>query len=213
MYNEHLGQRRLVMPDFSQLTDRQKEIYDFIRDKIESRGYGPTVREIGTAFDIKSPNGVMCHLKALEKKGLIIREGFSARAIQLVDYRRSGAELPLLGLVAAGAPLAAAAQEDRLNFAELFGGDNHFALRVKGRSMIEDHIDDGDYVVIRQQEAASNGERVVAMIDGEVTLKRFNRDKDQVRLEPANGNMEPIIVDPKADARILGVLVGVLRKC
>jgi repressor LexA len=155
----------------------------------------------------------MCHLKALEKKGLIIREGFSARAIQLVDYRRAGAELPLLGLVAAGAPLAAAAQEDRLSFAELFGGDNHFALRVKGRSMIEDHIDDGDYVVIRQQEDASNGERVVAMIDGEVTLKRFNRDKDQVRLEPANGAMEPIVVDPKSDARILGVLVGVLRRC
>jgi repressor LexA len=201
------------MPDFSQLTDRQREIYDFIRDKIESRGYGPTVREIGTAFEIKSPNGVMCHLKALEKKGLIIREGFSARAIQLVDYRRAGAELPLLGLVAAGAPLAAAAQEDRLNFAELFGGEKHFALRVKGRSMIEDHIDDGDYVVIRQQEDASNGERVVAMIDGEVTLKRFNRDKDQVRLEPANGTMEPIVVDPKSDARILGVLVGVLRRC
>jgi len=85
------------MPDFSQLTQRQREIYEFIRDKIESRGYGPTVREIGTAFEIKSPNGVMCHLKALEKKGLIIREGFSARAIQLVDHRRPGAELPLLG--------------------------------------------------------------------------------------------------------------------
>src|SRR5881397_3300791 len=127
--------------DFSQLTERQREIYEFIRHKIESRGYGPTVREIGTAFEIKSPNGVMCHLKALEKKGLIIREGFSARAIQLVDHRRPGAELPLLGLVAAGAPLAAAPQEDRLNFGELFGGDNHFALQVRGQSMIEDHID------------------------------------------------------------------------
>jgi repressor LexA len=201
------------MVDFSQLTERQREIYDFIRVKIETRGYGPTVREIGDEFDIKSPNGVMCHLKALEKKGLIIREGFSARAIQLVDHRRPGAELPLLGLVAAGAPLAAAAQDEHLNFADLFGGDNHFALRVKGQSMIEDHIDDGDYVVIRKQDAASNGERVVAMIDGEVTLKRFNRDKDQVRLEPANGTMEPIFVAPNSDARILGVLVGVLRRC
>jgi repressor LexA len=201
------------MPDFSQLTDRQRQIYDFIRHNIEALGYPPTVRDIGKEFKIKSPNGVMCHLKALEKKGLILREGFSARAIQLIGYRRTGAELPLLGLVAAGAPLAAAAQEDRLNFTELFGGDNHFALRVKGRSMIEDHIDDGDYVVIRQQADAKNGERVVAMIDGEVTLKRFNRDKDEVRLEPANGNMEPIVVDPKSDARILGVLVGVLRKC
>jgi repressor LexA len=201
------------MVDFSTLTDRQREIYDFIREKIESRGYGPTVREIGTAFGIKSPNGVMCHLKALEKKGLIIREGFSARAIQLVDHRRPGAELPLLGLVAAGAPLAAALQDERLNFGELFGGDNHFALKVRGQSMIEDHIDDGDYVVIRKQETANNGERVVAMIDNEVTLKKFNRDNGEVRLDPANGTMKPIVVDPKSDARILGVLVGVLRKC
>src|SRR4051794_34459723 len=104
------------MPDFTQLTDRQREIYDFIRIKIETRGYGPTVREIGTAFDIKSPNGVMCHLKALEKKKLILREGFSARAIQLVDHRPPGAELPLLGAVAAGQPTAAIASDDKLNF-------------------------------------------------------------------------------------------------
>ena len=201
------------MPDFSTLTDRQREIYDFIREKIESRGYGPTVREIGTAFDIQSPNGVMCHLNALVKKGLILREGRSARAIQLVDHRRPGVELPLLGLVAAGEPLAASAQDERLSFGELFGGPDHFALRVRGRSMIEDHIEDGDYVVIRKQEAAENGERVVAMIDNEVTLKRFHRDKGQVRLEPANSEMQPIMVDPNSDARILGVLVGVLRRC
>ena len=202
------------MPDFSQLTERQREIYDFIREKIESRGYGPTVREIGLGFDIKSPNGVMCHLKALEKKGLIIREGFSARAIQLVDHRHPGADLPLLGRVAAGAPLAAVEQaEERLNFNDLFGGTDHFALQVQGQSMIEDHIDDGDYVVIRKQETAENGERVVAMIDNEVTLKRFHRDKGQIRLDPANGGMQPIYVDPASDTRVLGVLVGVLRKC
>src|SRR5262249_24326652 len=86
--------RGLAMPDFSSLTERQREIYDFIREKIESRGYGPTVREIGEGFDIKSPNGVMCHLKALEKKGLIVRKGFSARAIQLVDYHPHSAGLP-----------------------------------------------------------------------------------------------------------------------
>src|SRR6266481_2643883 len=102
------------MPDFSTLTERQREIYDFIREKIESRGYGPTVREIGLAFDIRSPNGVMCHLKALEKKGLIIREGFSARAIQLVDHKPPSAELPLLGLVAAGSPTQAVAQNERV---------------------------------------------------------------------------------------------------
>src|SRR5260370_40748921 len=101
------------MPDFSTLTDRQRGIYEFIREKIEARGYGPTVREIGAAFDIKSPNGVMCHLKALGTKGFIIREGFSARAIQLVNHRRPGAELPVLGLVAAGAPFDAAGQGER----------------------------------------------------------------------------------------------------
>jgi repressor LexA len=202
------------MPDFGQLTERQREIYDFIRQKIDSRGYGPTVREIGLGFEIKSPNGVMCHLKALEKKGLIKREGFSARAIQIIDHRPPDADLPLLGRVAAGAPIAAIeTAEDRLNLNELLNGPNHFALMVRGQSMIEDHIDDGDYVIIRQQETANNGERVVAMIDDEVTLKRYYRTSGQIRLEPANGTMKPIYVDPHADIRILGVLVGVLRKC
>src|ERR1700758_5310636 len=105
---------RCAMPDLSQLTEKQKRIYEFIQDKIDSRGYGPTVREIGLAFGIKSPNGVMCHLKALEKKGLIIREGFSARAIQLVDHHRASAGLPLLGRVAAGSPMTAIPQDERL---------------------------------------------------------------------------------------------------
>src|ERR1700687_139918 len=129
------------MPDFSSLTERQREIYEFIRDKIEGRGYGPTVREIGKGFDIKSPNGVMCHLKALQKKGLIIREEFSARAIQLVDHRPHTAALPLLGSVAAGAPIHAEASDDRLDFGDLFVGPDRFALKVRGLSMIENHID------------------------------------------------------------------------
>jgi repressor LexA len=201
------------MPDFSQLTIRQRDVYEFIRDKIQSRGYGPTVREIGDAFAIKSPNGVMCHLRALEKKGLILREGFAARAIQLVDHRPPSQGLPLLGAVAAGSPVQAVANEDRLDFDELFGGREHFALKVRGQSMIEDHIDDGDFVVIRRQETAQNGERVVAMIDNEVTLKRFYREKDRIRLDPANDTMEPIYVDESQDVQILGLLVGVLRKC
>jgi repressor LexA len=201
------------MPDFSQLTERQREIYDFIREKIESRGYGPTVREIGLEFDIKSPNGVMCHLKALEKKGLIIREGFSARAIQLVDHKRIGGGLPYLGQVAAGAPIEAPAQNDRLEFNELFGGANHYVLRVRGQSMIDSHIEDGDYVVIRKQHNADNGDRIVAMVDNEVTLKRFYKEKDHIRLEPANGKMAPIMVDSTRDVHILGVLIGVMRKC
>jgi repressor LexA len=202
------------MPDVNQLTSKQRQVYEFIREKIESRGYGPTVREIGDAFGIQSPNGVMCHLNALVKKGFIIRQGKSARAIQLVDHRRPGsAELPMMGQVAAGAPVSADAVEDRLDFSDLFGRPGHFALRVRGQSMIEDHIDDGDFVVIRRQETAENGERVVAMIDNEVTLKRFHRDRGQIRLDPANGKMQPIYVDPSSDTRVLGVLVGVLRKC
>jgi repressor LexA len=202
------------MPDVHVLTSKQRQIYEFIRDKIESRGYPPTVREIGVAFGIQSPNGVMCHLNALVKKGFIEREGNSARAIRLIDHRRPRSSgLPMMGLVAAGTPLAADAQDERLEFDELFGGADHFALRVTGQSMIEDHIDDGDIVVIRKQETAENGERVVAMIDNEVTLKRFHRDKGQIRLDPANGKMQPIYVDPASDTRILGVLVGVLRKC
>jgi repressor LexA len=202
------------MGNLSLLTDRQRQIYDFIRDKIETRGYGPTVREIGLEFKILSPNGVMCHLNALVKKGLILRAQKSARAIQLVDYHPGGGtELPLVGNVAAGVPIQALPTDERLNFTDLFGGPDHFVLRVRGQSMIEDHIDDGDYVVIRKQQTAENSERVVAMIDSEVTLKRFYKEKGQVVLYPSNGDMEPIEVDPSSDTQILGVLVGVLRKC
>jgi repressor LexA len=201
------------MPDFSQLTERQREIYEFIRLKIETRGYGPTVREIGENFDIKSPNGVMCHLKALEKKGLIKREEHAARAIQLVAHRRPSEGLPFLGTVAAGIPLPAIEQSERWQFDDVFGGPNRFVLQVRGNSMIENHIEDGDYVVIKKQETAENGERVVAMVDNEVTLKKFFKERDHIRLEPANGNMAPIIVDPTRDTHVLGVLVGVLRKC
>ncbi len=202
------------MPDFSTLTDKQRQIYDFIRERIEKRGFPPTVREIGEAFEIQSPNGVMCHLKALEKKGVISRTGFRARAIELVDYKPGASTLPLLGKVAAGSPVEAINNtEDRLDFGELFGGDNHFALRVTGTSMIEDHIADGDFVVIRGQETARDGERVVAMIDGEVTLKKFYQGKDHVRLEPSNSAMPPIIVPASERPQILGVLVGVLRRC
>src|SRR5438876_9502910 len=135
---------RRAMPDFSTLTDRQREIYEFIRGKIEGRGYGPTVREIGLGFGIKSPNGVMCHLKALEKKGLIKREGFSARAIQLLDVRPESGGLPFLGRVAAGSPTQAVAEDERLEFKDLFSGPNNFVLRVHGQSMIDDHIEDGE---------------------------------------------------------------------
>ena len=199
-------------PDFSQLTERQREIYDFIREKISTRGYGPTVREIGAAFGIKSPNGVMCHLKALQRKGIIHREGFSARAIELVGFRPGKSVLPLVGDVAAGPLTLAEEQTEELELANLCSTRN-FALRVKGESMIEDHIDDGDFVIIRKQNTAQNGDRVVAMVNGEATLKRFYKERNRIRLEPANGRMKPIYVEPGNDVHILGLLVGVVRKC
>jgi repressor LexA len=202
------------MPDFSHLTERQREIYDFIRSKIEGRGFGPTVREIGEAFKIQSPNGVMCHLKALEKKGLIKRTPNAARAIELIDHPFGARGLPLLGKVAAGTPIEAVAiaEEEKLDINRMFEGPEHFLLQVRGSSMIEDHIEDGDYVVIRKQESAANGERVVVMVDGETTLKKFYHDGQHVRLEPANDSMEPIVLDSTSNAQVLGSLVGVVRK-
>jgi repressor LexA len=203
------------MADLSTLTEKQRDIYDFIRQHIEQHGYPPTVRDIGNAFKIESPNGVMCHLNALVKKGVITRKGKSARAIQLVDHQPSysPAELPLIGAVAAGTPIAAEVTNERFNFQDMFGGPDHFVLAVRGQSMIEDHIDDGDYVVIKPQQTAENGTRVVAMIDNEVTLKRFYHRNGQVSLHPCNGSMKPIEVNPESDTRVLGILVGVLRKC
>jgi repressor LexA len=202
------------MREPSQLTEKQRAIYEYIRDRIENRGYGPSIREIGQAFGIKSPNGVACHIKALIKKGMIRRPTEPlARAIQLVNSRPSPLTIPFLGQVPAGATVAAEAIADEFVDFGQFCGPDHFALRVRGQSMIEDHIQDGDIVIIRRQETANQGQRVVAMIDGEVTLKRFFRRRDKIVLEPANSQMAPIVVTPDRDIRILGTLVGVLRKC
>ena len=196
------------MPD---LTPRQSEIYEFIRDKIYNRGYGPTVREIGTAFDIKSPNGVMCHLKALEKKGLIIRSSNKARAIELTEEPEDSG-LVMAGVVAAGLTTLAFEQDERIDFSEMFTNSRqeHFVLRVQGESMIEAQIADGDFVVIRRQESARAGEIVVAQTDeGEATLKYWYPENGRIRLQPANSNMDPIYVD---SASVLGVVVGVVRQ-
>src|SRR5215470_5835031 len=157
----------------SQLTSRQREVFDFIHEKISGRGYGPTVREIGEHFSIASPNGVMCHLKALEKKGLISREPNMSRAIQLEDDYKG---LPLVGRVAAGVMHEAIEQKERLDFDAVFNNkrDNLFALKVSGDSMIDAHIDDGDYVIIRRQHTAAPGQIVVAQTgEGEATLKQY----------------------------------------
>jgi repressor LexA len=200
------------MADLEALTSRQREIYSFIRSKIQGRGYGPTVREIGLQFQIKSPNGVMCHLKALQKKGLIHREPNMSRAIQLLDDPTSAppAGLKLVGRIAAGQPMEAIEQDEELAFTEWEGADDKFALRVQGNSMIEEHIADGDFVVIKKQDQARDGQIVaVRDDDGEATLKRLFRERNRVRLEPANKTMKPIYRD---NVDILGVLVGVVRK-
>jgi len=200
------------MNDRPSLTTRQREIYEFIKDKIMNRGYGPTVREIGQHFEIRSPNGVMCHLKALEKKRLITREHHMSRAIQLVDQpQKKRTSLPLAGQVAAGSPVLAVENLELIDFADLFRDEGQYVLKVKGDSMIDAHIADGDYVVIRQQNTARDGEIVVALVDGQdATLKTFFKERNRVRLEPANSRLKPIYA---TDVQILGVLVGVIREC
>ncbi len=197
---------------FDQLTDRQREVYEFIRDKIRNRGYGPTVREIGDAFDISSPNGVMCHLKALEKKGLISREPNMSRAIQLIAEPIEEKGLPLAGRIAAGVLHEAIEQDERLDLEAMFlhKTKTTFALKVTGDSMIDAQIADGDYVVVRKQRTARDGQiAVVQTDDGEATLKRFYLEKNRIRLEPANASMKSIYVK---HAKVLGVIIGVVRK-
>ncbi|HVC95947.1 MAG TPA: transcriptional repressor LexA [Pirellulales bacterium] len=199
------------MAILERLTNRQREVYEFIRDKIRNRGYGPTVREIGGQFDISSPNGVMCHLKALEKKGLITREPNMSRAITLATENPDGTGgLPLLGTIAAGVLHEAISLDERIDFGELFHADDLYVLKVKGESMIEDQIADGDYVVIKKQPTAHKGQTVVALTeDNEATLKRWYPEGKRVRLEPANKSMKPIYV---TNPRVLGVVVGVVRQ-
>ncbi|QDT06837.1 LexA repressor [Rubripirellula lacrimiformis] len=194
----------------SQLTDRQQNVYDMIRGLIVKRGYGPTVREIGEHFGIKSPNGVMCHLRALERKGLITRSPNKSRAIELTHAAdRNGHSLPMAGMVAAGPTTLAFEQNDRVDFSEMLFREDRFILQVSGDSMINAHIADGDYVVIQKQENAEPGQMVVAQTDeGEATLKFWFPEGDRVRLQPANDLMAPIYV---RNARVLGIAVGVVR--
>ena len=198
------------MSPFDQLTRKQRDVFEFIRDKIQNRGYGPTVREIGENFGISSPNGVMCHLKALEKKGLIIREPNMSRAIQIAPAAMEEKGLPLAGRIAAGVMHEAIEQTERIDFGTMFTKKNLFVLEVRGDSMIDAQIADGDYVVVKRQRTATPGQMVVAQTeDGEATLKFWFHEKNRIRLQPANATMQPIYV---ADARVMGVVVGVVRK-
>ena len=193
-----------------QLTKRQRKVLEFIRTKITGRGYGPTVREIGENFEINSPNGVMCHLKALEKKGLITREPNMSRAIQLTKAAQEDRGMPLVGQISAGNLSEAIEQSERFEFTDWFGQKNLFALKVTGESMIEAAIADGDVVICRRARTADKGDIVVALTDdGEATLKYWHPEANRVRLQPANSSMKPIY---SRHVKVLGVVTGVVRK-
>lgn len=194
----------------TQLTERQQNVYNMIRSLIVERGYGPTVREIGDHFGIKSPNGVMCHLRALERKGLIRRSPNKSRAIELTQAAdRTANSLPIAGMVSAGPTTLAFGQNNRLDINEMMFSEDRFILRVSGDSMIDAHITDGDYVVIQKQSTAEPGQMVVAQTpNGESTLKFWHPEGDRIRLQPANAAMDPIYV---SQAEVVGVAVGVVR--
>ncbi len=204
------------------LTSRQRSVYEFIESYIDQKGYGPTVREIAEAVNLSSPSTVHVHLKTLEEKGYIVRDPMKSRSISLPNKHESvetyGSEgsdsnlkLPLVGNVAAGEPILAEQNvEATMSLpTELVGDSASFILSVHGESMIEAGINDGDYVVVKEQQVARNGEIVVALIEDGATVKRFYKEKDHIRLQPENSTMEPIIT---RDCAIVGKVVAVLRK-
>ena len=206
-------------PPLRPLSERQQQILEFIRGELQVRGYAPTVRDIVRHVGDRSPTSVHRHLKTLERHGLIVRDAKKSRSIRMVGQEPGQADwegspvragLPLGGVIAAGSPIEAIEQDERIDFDALFNRDGHFVLRVKGDSMIEDHIDDGDLVVVRQSDCCREGDTVVALLeDGTATLKRFYREPDRIRLQPANTKLKPIYVQ---DVKILGVVAGVVRQ-
>ncbi len=201
------------------LTKRQKEIFDFIGKYAAKTGYPPTVREIGKAVGLHSSSTVHAHLANLEKIGLLRRDPSKPRAIELLigtanrakDAIRPPSGLPLVGQVAAGAPILAEENiEEYLEVPDVIGGEEgDYILQVRGESMRNAGIIESDYVIVRPADDATDGEIVVALIGEEATVKRFFREKDHIRLQPENEEMEPIIT---TEARVLGKVVGVFRK-
>jgi repressor LexA len=199
------------------LTKRQREILSFLSEYNDVNGYAPSFEEIASRFNYNSLATVHEHLTNLERKGYIKRSYNESRAIEILPseiYQRS-VELPLLGTEAAGAPLEAMHTGETMAVPDGFLRKNgsHYVLRVKGDSMIEEHIRDGDYVVINDKQAADNGEMVIALLDGSgATVKRYYRERDgRIRLQPANETMQPLFVH-EDDVRIQGIVVGVLRR-
>jgi repressor LexA len=193
------------------LTERQQTIFTFIRKMIEERGFGPTIREIAEEMNYKSPNGVMCHLRALQKKGLINRTSNKSRSIVLTEEVTEELHgFPLAGRVQAGALMEAVEQTERIDVGKLWPQKNTFVLEVEGNSMIDAQIASGDYVIVKKRSTASKGDIVVARTsDGEATLKYWFPEKNRVRLQPANKRMKPIY---SKDVKVIGVVQGVVRK-
>ncbi len=197
------------------LTKRQQEIFDYIRRYGSEHGYPPTVRDIGKAIGLTSSSTVHAHLANLEKVGLLRRDPTKPRALEiLVDKAKQAVTptgLPVVGQVAAGAPMLAEENiEDYVAVPGIAGGDEgEFVLKVKGDSMKDAGILEGDHVVVRRADSAANGEIVVALVDDEATVKRFFKEDDHVRLQPENDALEPILV---TDVEVLGRVVGVCRR-
>lgn len=197
------------------LTARQRQTYDFIRSFIGEYGYSPTLQEIASALGITGNLGVLRHLAALERQGLLHRTPRNSRAIVLTEAPRGGQALPLLGVIRAGVPQLA--QQERAGEVvvdpSLIRSRDSFVLKVQGDSMIEAQICSGDLVVVRPQATAENGEIVVALIAGEATLKRFYREKGRIRLQPENCHMAPIFIDStRGEVVVIGKVTGLIRK-
>jgi repressor LexA len=198
------------------LTRRQKEILDYLARHIERKGYAPTIEEIAQHFGLSSLATVHKHLTNLQEKGLLKREWNRSRALELVptEVRVQAVELPLLGRVAAGTPIEAIESKETIFVPEdMVGRRETYVLQVKGDSMIDEQIRDGDYVIVENRKTARDGEMVIALLGGEnATLKKLYREGGgKVRLQPANARMKPIFVD-QDDLRVQGVVIGVLRR-
>ena len=197
------------------LTKRQREILDYLSEFIQQHGYAPSLEEVGRRFGLSSLATVHKHLTNLQEKGFIKRAWNRSRSVELVQTRSGGraVELPLLGFVAAGSPIEAIATAESIAVPEdMVGKRDTYVLRVRGESMIDEQIRDGDFVIVEDRKTAENGEMVIALLgSSDVTLKKFYRENGQVRLQPANPAMQPLIV--AADhVQVQGVVVGVMRK-
>jgi repressor LexA len=197
------------------LTKRQREILDYLSEFIQQPGYAPSLEEIGRRFSLSSLATVHKHLTNLQEKGFIRRAWNRSRSVEVVPTRTGvrALELPRLGFVAAGAPIEAVASNETIAVPEaLVGKRDSYVLRVKGDSMIDEQIRDGDFVIVEDRKSVDNGEMVIALVGGlDVTLKKFYRENGKIRLQPANPTMQPIMVDPDR-VQVQGVVVGVMRK-